>query len=378
MSTLEILLERRWILKHREKELYYKVKDEIGGLRPFFMEKLGYQIVVNPYLIKVEKLPARPEPWMGITDFKDKREYVFFCLVLMFLEDASEQFILSQLTEYIQAQFREEDIDWTEYLYRRQLIRVLKYCVKMGILTINDGSEDEFASDGQGEVLYENTGVARYFMRTFTQDIMHYTDPKQFGKEEWIGVDEDRGIVRRQRVYRALLMTPGLYKDKSLEEDFAYIRNQRNFLGGDLANYLDCELQVYRNSVFLILGENCYMGRTFPEENMRSDIVLLFHGLVLEKLHSGEISVGTEELVLISEEYFLELLELCREHYRNGFIKTFRDMTTQEFCMEMTTYMLQMGFIQWENGNIRISTAAGKITGKYPEAFLEQGGQDEQ
>ena len=41
MSTLEILLERRWILKHREKELYYKVKDEIGGLRPFFMEKLG-------------------------------------------------------------------------------------------------------------------------------------------------------------------------------------------------------------------------------------------------------------------------------------------------------------------------------------------------
>ena len=111
---------------------------------------------------------------------------------------------------------------------------------------------------------------------------------------------------------------------------------------------------------------------------MRSDIVLLFHGLVLEKVHSGEISVGTEELVLISEEYFLELLELCREHYRNGFIKTFRDMTTQEFCMEMTTYMMQMGFIQWENGNIRISTAAGKITGKYPEAFLEQGGQDEQ
>ena len=157
MTTLEILLERRWILKHREKELYYKVKDDLGRLRPFFMEKLGYQIVVNPYLIKVEKLPARPEAWMGITEFKDKREYVFFCLVLMFLEDAAEQFILSQLTEYIQAQYTEEEIDWTIYLYRRQLIRVLKYCVKTGILTVNDGSEDEFASDGRGEVLYENT-----------------------------------------------------------------------------------------------------------------------------------------------------------------------------------------------------------------------------
>ena len=377
MNTLEILLERRWILKHREKDLYYKVKDDVGGLRSFLMEKLGYQIVVNPYLIKVEKLPARPEAWMGITEFKDKREYVFFCLVLMFLEDASEQFILSQLTEYIQAQYREEDIDWTEYLYRRQLIRVLKYCVKMGILTVNDGSEDAFASDGQGEVLYENTGVARYFMRTFTQDILHYTDPKQFEKEEWIGVDEDRGIVRRQRVYRALLMTPGLYKDVSLEEDFAYIRNQRNFVGGDLADHLDCELQVHRNSVFLILGENCHMGRTFPEDNVRSDIVLLFHGIVQEKIHNDKISVGPEELILISEEYFLELLELCRKRYRKGFIKTFRDMTTQEFCMEMMMYMLQLGFVRREHGSMRISTAAGKIIGKYPESFLEQGGENE-
>lgn len=101
------------------------------------------------------------------------------------MEDAAEQFILSQLTEYIQAQYTEEEIDWTIYLYRRQLIRVLKYCVKTGILTVNDGSEDEFASDGRGEVLYENTGTARYFMRNFTQDIMHYTDPEQFEKEEW-------------------------------------------------------------------------------------------------------------------------------------------------------------------------------------------------
>ncbi len=378
MKTLEILLERRWILKHREKELYYKVKDDVGALRPFLMEKLGYQIVVNPYLIKVEKLPARPEAWMGIADFKDKREYVFFCLVLMFLEDASEQFILSQLTEYIQAQYNMEEIDWTEYLYRRQLIKVLKYCVKAGILNVNDGSEDEFASDGQGEVLYENTGVSRYFMRTFTQDILHYEDPKQFEKEDWIGVDEDRGIVRRQRVYRSLLMAPGMYKDEDSEEDFAYIRNQRNFVGGELVEYLDCELQVHRNSAFLILGEDCHMGKSFPEDNARSDIVLLFHGLVLEKIRSGEITVGTEEKILISEEYFMGLLEMCRSRYMNGFIKTFRNMTTQEFCLEMTEYMLYLGFIRRENGKIRISTAAGKMIGKYPEAFLEEGGRDEQ
>ena len=42
---------------------------------------------MNPYLIKVEKIPAAPENWMGIQDFREPMEYVFFCIVLMFLED---------------------------------------------------------------------------------------------------------------------------------------------------------------------------------------------------------------------------------------------------------------------------------------------------
>ena len=35
MRALEILLERRWILKSREKELYYQIKDELGTVKKF-------------------------------------------------------------------------------------------------------------------------------------------------------------------------------------------------------------------------------------------------------------------------------------------------------------------------------------------------------
>ena len=209
MNALEILLGRRWILKSRDRELYYRMKDEAPAIKKFLTEKLGYQMIVNPYLIKIEKMPAKPENWMGILEFNDKIEYVFFCMILMFLEEkeAMEQFVLSELTEYIQGQYQEEQIDWTVYQYRRHLIKVLKYCVNSGILDVDDGSEENFAKDGSNEVLYENTGASRYFMRNFTQDIMGYTKPEDFQKEEWIDVDEDRGIVRRQRVYRQLLMT---------------------------------------------------------------------------------------------------------------------------------------------------------------------------
>lgn len=389
MNALEILLGRRWILKSRDRELYYQVKDQLGAVKRFLTEKLGYQVIVNPYLIKAEKMPAKPENWMGILEFHHKIEYVFFCIVLMFLEEkeAEEQFVLSELTEYIQGQYREEQVDWTIYSFRRHLIKVLKYCVSCGILNVDDGNEESFARDDSSEVLYENTGVSRYFMKNFTQDIMGFSSPEDFQKEEWIGVDEDRGIVRRQRVYRRLLMTMGMYRDPETEEDFAYVKNFRNMIQGELSEFLDCELHVHRSGVFLILGEDCRMGRCFPEENTLSDIVLLVNSLIGEKIQEGKIVPGAEEQILLPREAFLGILEECRERYSRGFIKTYREMTTKEFCQEVLSYMKELSLIEERRGDIWVSGAAGKIAGQYPKDFLEElnigetkkvGGKDEQ
>lgn len=380
MRTLEILLERRWILKSRDRELYYQIRDELGSVKKFLTEKLGYQVVVNPYLIKVEKMPAKPENWMGIQEFTDPIEYVFFCMVLMFLEEkeAEEQFVLSELTEFIEGQYREEQIDWTVYRYRRHLIKVMKYCAGCGILDINDGSEDNFARNNSSEVLYENTGVSRYFMKNFTQDIMGYTSPVDFEKEEWIDVNEDRGIIRRQRVYRRLLMSMGMEKDRDTEEDFAYLRNFRNMIQGELSELFDCELHVHRNSAFLILGEGCRMGRCFPEENTLSDIVLLVHSVIQEKIQRNELVLGAEERLVVPGEFFTGILEECRERYSRGFIKTYREMTTREFCQQVKVYMTELALIEEESGSVRIHTAVGKIAGQYPKDFLKNGGENEQ
>lgn len=389
MNALEILLGRRWILKSRDRELYYQVKDQLGAVKRFLTEKLGYQVIVNPYLIKAEKMPAKPENWMGILEFHHKIEYVFFCIVLMFLEEkeAEEQFVLSELTEYIQGQYREEQVDWTIYSFRRHLIKVLKYCVSCGILNVDDGNEESFARDDSSEVLYENTGVSRYFMKNFTQDIMGFSSPEDFQKEEWIGVDEDRGIVRRQRVYRRLLMTMGMYRDPETEEDFAYVKNFRNMIQGELSEFLDCELHVHRSGAFLILGEDCRMGRCFPEENTLSDIVLLVNSLIGEKIQEGKIVPGAEEQIVLPREAFLGILEECRERYSRGFIKTYREMTTKEFCQEVLSYMKELSLIEERQGDVWVSGAAGKIAGQYPKDFLEElkigenkkvGGRDEQ
>ena len=246
MTTIEALLNKRWIVKSEEKELYYQVKDEAGRYKKLFNEKLGYHIIVNPYLIKLEKMPAKAEAWMGIEEFSEKIHYVFLCLILMFLEDkeAGEQFVLSQLTEYIQAKYEEERIDWTLFSNRRHLVKVIKFCDKNHMIKVNDGSEDSFVSDFEGDVLYENTGISKYLMKNFTQNILTFSNAEDFAASEWIDVNEDRGIIRRQRVYRRLLISMGVYKEGEEDEDFAYIKNYRNMVEEDFQTLMEAELQV--------------------------------------------------------------------------------------------------------------------------------------
>ena len=146
MIELEILLGNRWVLKAENKDLYYRIRDAAAEIRKFTAEKMGCQLIENALLVKLEKIPVIPEPFMGVQEFTSKEEYAFLCVLLMFLEDkdAGEQFILSQLTEYAALQMPGETVDWTVYTNRRRLIKVLRYAISQSMLKITDGSDEAF------------------------------------------------------------------------------------------------------------------------------------------------------------------------------------------------------------------------------------------
>lgn len=372
MNVLEKMLSNRWFVKAVNKEEYYQVKDEIGKYQNLLSEKLGYHIIVNPYVIKLEKIPAVPENWMGIMEFNEPMDYVFFCLTLMFLEDKEieGQFILSQLTEFMQSTWKQSDIDWTIYQNRRCLVKVLKYCVKCGILQVYDGSEDSFKNDSQADVLYLNTGVSRYFMRNFTKDITGFTSPEDFIGEDWFGLDEDRGIIRRQRVYRRLLMSMGMERTEETEEDFAYIRTYgKKNIEKDFSGLLDCELQIYRNQAFLILSEDTNMGKCFPETNSLSDIALLIAHIIRDMVGRNELEPDMQDRIYIQEDQFLDIIETCKKTYQNGFAKLYREMTAKEFCHVVMEYLMQMELIEKQEDRVRIRATFCRVVGVYPENF---------
>ncbi|MGN0733780.1 MAG: TIGR02678 family protein [Emergencia sp.] len=381
MTELEALLNKRWILKSKDKELYYKLRDALGDLRKFTTEKMGCQIIENSILIKMEKIPVIPESFMGIQDFASKEEYAYLCVLLMFLEDrdAQEQFILSQLTEYITANMPGNLSDWTLYTNRRKLIRVLRYAADQGIIGITDGKDDAFMDDEAGEVLYENTGASRYFMKNFSRDIMDYTSTEDFRESGWFEMDEDRGFARRHRVYKRLIFAPAMYREDGSDEDFEYLKYYGRRLSEELEQLFDCQVHIHRGSAFIMSGEDCRIGTGFPGNNSISDILMLCFGKIRETITRNEWKPDRNEMCLVDRIEFENLIKKVKQDYGKGFSKNYREMPEGEFVRSVMREMELWMFIRDEkmSHQIKICPLTGKMQGQYPADYLG-GAADEQ
>ena len=116
MNEVRTLLEKVWICKDTEKETYYRVKRDIPNFQKFLREQMGWKLIHTENLLKLEKIPAHAEAFMGIEEFTEIRDYCIFCVVLMYLEDKEEeeQFLLSELIDYVETQLKAYmTIDWT-------------------------------------------------------------------------------------------------------------------------------------------------------------------------------------------------------------------------------------------------------------------------
>ena len=59
MTTFEKLLENYWFVKDINPEEYKSIKNDITDeIQNFIKYKLGYKLIVNQYVIKLEKVPG--------------------------------------------------------------------------------------------------------------------------------------------------------------------------------------------------------------------------------------------------------------------------------------------------------------------------------
>ncbi|MGL4761933.1 MAG: TIGR02678 family protein [Sarcina sp.] len=365
------LFENFIISKNDDREKYYEIKDEAREYKGFLTQYLGYNLIIKEDFIKLEKLPALPEKWMGIKDFDSKKEYIFFMLLLAFLEDKDkeEQFILSNITEYIQENYEFERIDWTVYKDRKALINVITFSLSIKILKKYDGEENEFLRNFTSEVLYENTGISKYVVRRFNSDISECKTYEDLIESRETNLEVDSGVLRTNRVYRRLMLTPVVYKSQGYESDYEYIKNYRNNIKNNFDKYLNWDVHIHRDASMVIPTFNI-RADMFPNNKIITYAVLFLAKKLRELLESKFISYNENDELVIESSAFYDIVIGIKDTYSHGFSKDLREASNQRFYKEMFDYLIEWNMISDEGNYVKVLALIFKFSGSYNKEYI--------
>lgn len=372
MNEVRTLFEKFWICRETDKETFYKVKRDIPNFQKFVREQLGWKLVHTENLLKLEKRPAHAEPFMGMEEFTDIRDYCILCVVLMYLEDKEdqEQFLLSELIDYVETQLKSYmEVDWTSFTQRKSLVRVLQYMERLGMLRVYEGSSEAFSAEAGQEVLYENTGYSKYFATSFPTDISGYETWEDFEKADFEEFDEDRGSVRVNRVYRQLATCPVFYWESNEDSDAIYLKNQRQRIARNLNENLGGNLDVYKNAAFFTLEEDDCYGAVHPRDAMLPEAVLLLCGKLQSSIARGKLKRKNNECISMTREQFAKQVISVRKKWDSAWSKEFREMDEEKLVDTILTYMKNWMMIRCEEDRLLVMPAVGRINGFYPDDF---------
>lgn len=353
MNEMRTLLENYWICKDTDKEAYYKVKSDIPRFQRFLREQLGWKLIHTEHLLKLEKIPAHAESFMGIQEFQEISDYCILCAVLMYLEDKEEQeqFLLSELIDFVETQLKASmEIDWTSFSQRKSLVRVLQFMERLSMLRVYEGSSEAFGQEAGQEVLYENTGYSKYFATSFAMDIASCKSWMDFERVQLEELAEDRGRLRVNRVYRQLVACPGMFWETNEDADSLYLKNQRQWVAKYLEEHLGGRLDIHRNVAFwMVEEEDCY-GRVHPREAQLSELVTLLCGEIRDRVEHGSLKTEANECIYMSREEFANMVWECRETWKEAWSKEYREMDGQRLLKNVLEYMEQWMMLRADGG----------------------------
>lgn len=346
------LLNRPWIAKDEDPELFYWIRDNYTELRDWFSEFTGFLLLLTRTMAKLDKAPIYAEPWMGFSEFRDPRDYALFTYALWFLETKTEldQFVLTDIVEQVSEQLAAAGcaVDWENYHHRLSMVRALKKLRKLGVLRHIDGEETDWAHDASKNVLYECAPVARYVLRHFPKDIGQYRETDDF-QEQTLYPDTADGELRkrRHRVYRRLLLEPAVADREWSKEDLYYVVTQRRAIMDNMQFMFGLEGSRYREGLFFFHPELTGEGELFPTLAAISDLTLLFAGELRRRMGKGDWHIADQGTIELTPTDVEALLHGLKQRYGDYWSKEHREMGLGELAEELTTHMAEWKLGYW-------------------------------
>ncbi|MHB1128222.1 MAG: TIGR02678 family protein [Bacillota bacterium] len=349
-SCVQALLNRYWITKARDPDLFQAIRNRYDELREWFQEHCGFTLLVTRQFAKLEKVPGKAQSWMGFEEFYQPRDYALFTFCLWYMEGKSEneQFLLTDLVQEVRDHLLngQVELDWTLYDHRLSMARALKKLKELGVLIAVDGEEWEWVrGNSEKNVLYECSALARYVLRRFPQDLTAYTTIEALGEGIYPETPEGQLKRRKHLVYRRLLQEPAVYDREWTEEERYYVLTQRRSILDQLGNTCGLEGERYREGLLFFYPHPSGEMELFPTAKSITDITLLLGGEVRKLLarEDTHIYVDAEGRIPLSVVELEGILMRIRERNQEFWSQQHRQATTAELAGELVEHLEEWG-----------------------------------
>lgn len=367
-KCIEQLLSDFWVIRFENESLYFAIKEREKKLKNYFYEYFRFKLIVHPNFIRLEKIPAKPRPWMGIVDFKDGEDYSFLCYMLAFLDKKGTeyQFVLEELCEYIT--LNDNEIEWAEgkgYTNRLRLIRVLKYAMSIGIINIIDRDLENFRGDASYGVLFQTTVLLRYFMLPNNYDFNKINGLEDLEEQRFKEEENLLQIKIRNNLLRRLILEPVVHSDDLSEEEKEYLRTYSRYLHNHFSLFEDYRLEIYKNSLF-VTQEQAKANKVFPNRTNVSILTIQLATIIREEIENGLLNPNKNGGITLTKEDFEMYVEEMKHRFQDGWSSKKRKEPVEDIVNELVEFLVEWDFAKInEEGHVVLTEVVGRVTGEY-------------
>ena len=361
-ECMQLLLNNFWILKEDDLDNYYNIKRNQHLLRDYINKTLGSRLIIHDRFIKLEKIPAQALESIGLSNFILQTDYIYLCLILLFLEDKTREtyFMLSDLIDYVKNTAVALELNnipnWTLTKERKSLKRAVNFLEKIKVIKLKDASKDDFSDNENAEALYISTGLSNYVMRMFNNEIFDIKQEEDFIKDEWTYQNDEKGDIRKYKIYRNLIYTPCIYMNDISKSEIDYLKQLRHHISNELSN-LNYELELTKNMALVFENENALTKDSFPNNKRISAIVLIVLTKLYELIKENKIILNEYEIGKISYEDLYNIIINIKNKYNIYLSKTLKDLTDSAFFDNILDILETYTFIRNVNNYYEILPA---------------------
>ena len=187
-------------------------------------------------------------------------------------------------------------------------------------------------------------------------------------EKQVIDIENDRGEVRTNRVFRQLVVCPSMYWENANDSDAFYLKNKKAYVSTNIEKIMGGTLEMSKNNASVVFVDLQGVGDIHPKNSMLSEIILLVTHEIYEMAQDKrKLSVNDNDTINMPTSKFNGILLNQKRKYQELWSKEYREISDEKYLLLVKEYMKKWLMIKEEENQIIIYPSLAITSGKYSD-----------